>query len=421
MWVQIFIGCVDMNFIKNHKLIFILFCIIVLMYFTFAIVTNTNYKKLTVVENTKVTELIARDNNSLVPKNIQPDNSSVTKIAIITSPTSIDDSGFNEACYYGIETFLYENSNYSITPVRETFGDSKNAIIALETISDDFDIIVCCGFQFANLAEIATKHADTKYLLIDSAACDKNGNPTPLDNVYAMTFAEQEGGFLAGAVAALETKTGKVAALLGMPFPSNVNYQYGFYAGINYINTHYNKKVKYIELPIYGGTDIFGNYVGGNYIGSFSDESKAKSIVQELINRKADIVFVAAGTAGKGAYTIAKNSDDVYIIGCDSNQFDLGQTTTRNCVLTSVIKNMSEHIYLQLNKIKEHTFSGENKVLYASNNGINYIYDEQNSQLKPLTKNILELLLNKIINKEIIPPSNFNNSTPNDFFGLKEK
>ena len=57
-----------------------------------------------------------------------------------------------------------------------------------------------------------------------------------LPNVYTMTFQEEQGGFFAGVAAALTTKTNKVAVVNGIVFPSNVNYQFGFMAGVNYTN-----------------------------------------------------------------------------------------------------------------------------------------------------------------------------------------
>ena len=59
-----------------------------------------------------------------------------------------------------------------------------------------------------------------------------------------MLFAEQEAGFFAGVAAALETKTNKVAVVNGVAFPSNVNYQFGFESGVNYVNEVYGKNVE---------------------------------------------------------------------------------------------------------------------------------------------------------------------------------
>ena len=90
------------------------------------------------------------------------------------------------------------------------------------------------GFQFAGISSIAAENPTKKFVLIDSYPEAIDGQEE-FDNIYAMMFAEEESGFLAGMAAALETKTNKVAVVNGIAFPSNVNYQYGFESGVNYV------------------------------------------------------------------------------------------------------------------------------------------------------------------------------------------
>ena len=79
------------------------------------------------------------------------------------------------------------------------------------------------GYNFAAVGDVASSNPDHKFIVVDSTITDANGNPMSLDNVYTMTFKEQEGGFFAGVAAALSTKTNKVAVVNGMAFQSNVN------------------------------------------------------------------------------------------------------------------------------------------------------------------------------------------------------
>ena len=175
---------------------------------------------------------------------------------------------------------------------------------------------MCVGFQFSALAELAEDNPDVKFLLVDTWPVDASGNEASAENINAMMFKEEEGGFLAGLAAALSTKTKKVAVVNGIAFPTNVNYQYGFMSGVNYANKHYGTEAKIIELPSYSGTDITGKAVGGNYVGSFIDQANGKIVGQALIREGCDVIFVAAGGAGMGVFTAAKESDGVYIIGC---------------------------------------------------------------------------------------------------------
>ena len=169
------------------------------------------------------------------------------KIAIVSSPSGVDDGSFNEDNYNGILSFIAENPNSTVTPVREETGDPAAAVQAVQDIVADYDVIVCCGFQFSGITTVAQDNPDVDFILVDEFPTDADGNEAQVDNVYAMKFAEQESGFFAGMAAALETKTGKVAVVNGIAYPSNVNYQYGFMSGVNYVNGTEGTSVDVLE------------------------------------------------------------------------------------------------------------------------------------------------------------------------------
>lgn len=175
------------------------------------------------------------------------------RIAIVSSPSGVDDGSFNEDNYNGILTFIESHPDCTVTPVQETTGDVTAAVQAVADVVADYDVIVCCGFQFAGIATIAEENPDVKFVLVDSFPSDAEGNEVTVDNIYAMQFAEQESGFFAGMAAALETTTGKVAVVNGIAYPSNVNYQYGFECGVKYANATEGTTAEIIELPSYAG------------------------------------------------------------------------------------------------------------------------------------------------------------------------
>jgi basic membrane protein A len=125
------------------------------------------------------------------------------KIAIVSSPSGVDDGSFNENNYNGILAFIKANPDATVTPVREETGDVAAAVKAVEDIVADYDVIVCCGFQFAGIATLAEENPDVKFILVDTFPSDANGAEVAVDNIYAMTFKEQESGFAAGVAAAL--------------------------------------------------------------------------------------------------------------------------------------------------------------------------------------------------------------------------
>ena len=222
------------------------------------------------------------------------------KIAIVSSPSGVDDGSFNQDNYNGILSFIEKHPDASVTPVREETGDTAAVMQAVNDIVADYDVLVCCGFQFAGIGTIAKDNPDTKFILVDSYPVDADGQEVSLDNVYAMQFKEQESGFFAGIAAALETKSGKVAVVNGIAYPSNVNYQYGFMSGVNYAKEKYEAKAEYVEIPSYAGTDVTNKNVGGNYIGNFSDEATGKVVGKALLDKGVDFMIFAKGGSGNG-------------------------------------------------------------------------------------------------------------------------
>ncbi len=342
------------------------------------------------------------------------------KIAIVSSPSGVDDGSFNEDNYNGILSFIEANPSATVTPVKEPTGDTAAAVQAVSDIVADYDVIVCCGFQFAGIAQIAQDNPDVDFILVDSFPSDAEGATVEVDNIYAMTFAEQESGFFAGMAAALETTTNKVAVVNGIAYPSNVNYQYGFECGVKYVNETEGKNVEVVELPSYAGTDTTGANVGGNYVGSFADEATGKVVGNALIGEGCDIIFVAAGASGNGVFTAAKEAEGVKVIGCDVDQYDDGANGDTNVVLTSGLKVMGANVERVLNEVKDGTFQGANVVLTAETDSTGYVSEEGRCQLSAETIEKIDAAYEKVKAGEIVPASATNGITPDDFTAAAE-
>ncbi|MCI8461883.1 MAG: BMP family ABC transporter substrate-binding protein [Lachnospiraceae bacterium] len=340
------------------------------------------------------------------------------KIAIVSSPSGVDDGSFNQDNYNGVLKFIEENEGATVTPIREESSDSAAAVQAVADVVADFDVIVCCGYQFAGIGNLAQENPDTKFILIDSWPTVDGTEVTAdqvIENVYAAYYAEQESGFYAGMAAALSTKTGKVAVVNGIAYPSNVNYQYGFECGVLYANTTEGLNVEVIELPSYAGTDVTGANVGGNYVGDFSDEATGKVIANALIAEGVDIIFVAAGGSGNGVFTAAKEAEGVMVIGCDVDQYDDGANGDNNVVLTSGLKVMHDTVYNVLNEVKNGSFKGANVTLTASTDSTGYVSAEGRCQLSADAISKIDAAQADLKAGKIVPAANFNGITPETF------
>lgn len=341
------------------------------------------------------------------------------KIAIVTSPSGVDDGSFNQDNYNGILSFIEKHPESTVTHVQETTGDVAAAVQAVADIVADYDVIVTPGFQFAGVGTIAQENPDKKFILVDSFPSDASGAEIVVDNMYAMQFAEQESGFFAGVAAALETKTNKVAVVNGVAYPSNVNYQYGFEAGVNYANAKYGTTAQVVEIASYAGTDVTGANVGGNYVGDFNDESTGKVVGDALIAEGCDIIFVAAGNSGNGVFTAAKENGNVKVIGCDVDQYDDGVNGDSNIILTSGLKVMSINVDRALERVLDGSFKGENVILKADTDSTGFVKTEGRHQMSEDTVAKLDETYALVKDGTIVPPSNFSEgSTPENFPGL---
>jgi basic membrane protein A len=337
------------------------------------------------------------------------------RVAILTT-SGVDDGSFGQDCWNGILEFKKNNPEAEITSIKEP--DMAKVVTAVGDVIADYDVLVLPGFQFAPVGAVLQDNPDRKVILVDTEPADAEGNAIELNNIYSMLFHEEESGFFAGIAAALETKTGKVAVVGGMAFPSVVNYHFGFNSGVAYANKHYGAKAQIIDLPSYAGTDVTGKAIGGNYVGGFADEATGKVIGQALINQGVDVLFAAAGASGNGVFTAAKEANNVYLIGVDVDQYDDGFKGNENILLTSAVKVMNINVTRQLQAIKNGTFKGQNVLLGADTDSTGYVSANGRNRLSANTKTRLKEAYDLLKAGKIVPAANFNGHTAANFPGL---
>ncbi len=342
------------------------------------------------------------------------------KVCIVNS-SGVDDGNFTQNCWEGIQDFIANHPDCTANSVKEP--DLAKLIPTVEQLVGDYDVFVLPGFNFGAVGDIVQANPDKYFIVVDTTVTDSQGNAlaaADLGNVYTMGFKENQSAFPAGVAAALESKTGKVAEVNGIAFPSNVNYEYGFYAGINYANKHYGTNCTYVELPSYAGTDVLGNPVGGNYVGNFADEATGKVIAENLIKEGVDILFAAAGSSGNGVLAAAKEANIMYI-GCDVDQWNDCAVGDKNICLTSTLKVMRPAVEKQLNAIYDGTFKGEDAILTAADGGVGYVTADGRHQMSADTLAKVKEAMDAVIAGTVVVPGDVtaNEQTdPTNFPGL---
>ena len=173
---------------------------------------------------------------------------------------------------------------------------------------------------------IAADHPETRFVGLDI--------PTgKLPNVAYLNFEEQEGSFLAGAAAALKSRTGVIGFIGGGEFPVIWKFEAGFVAGARAVRPD-------IEVSTV--------YLRGD---GFRDPEQALRVASRLYRRGADVIYHAAGGSGLGLFQAAHQMSlelgtHLWAIGVDSDQYHslryaVGQDVAaawREHILTSMMK-----------------------------------------------------------------------------------
>ncbi len=249
------------------------------------------------------------------------------KVGIVLSIGGLGDKSFNDSAYRGLEN-AKKDLGIEFKHV-EPASPSEDEGYLREYAEAGYDLVIATGFLMKDATEkVAKDFPDVKFALVDEVST--------LPNVSSLVFAEDQGSFLVGALAAMMSKTGSVGFVGGMEIPLIQKFQKGYEMGAKYVNPN----IKLGSL-----------YTSGS--NPFNDPVRGKENALSLIKQGADVIYHAAGGTGIGVIEAAKEAK-VFAIGVDSNQDGIAQGT----VLTSMMKYVDVAVYNAVKAVKEGTFKG---------------------------------------------------------------
>src|SRR5574344_955690 len=260
-------------------------------------------------------------------KKSEASNDKMPTIRLITDATGIDDKSFNAAAWRGILAFY--GDTWANQKGRGTLYDvvtcqtQDKYIPNLKKASDEgYDLICVTGFTFADaLGEVAKLYPDQKYMIVDVDWVSQQ-------NVMQFTFAEHEGSYLVGVVAALKAqadgiKNPKFGFIGGVPGTVITKFEVGYIQGIRSV------------LPKAEIVDYYAN--------DWGKPELAKAQAKNWFDSGVYVIYSAAGGTGNGTIAQAKEyrsqGKNVWAIGVDSDQYEEGLFADgKSAVLTSMIK-----------------------------------------------------------------------------------
>ena len=177
------------------------------------------------------------------------------------------------------------------------------------------------------LVAIADEYPDTTFALIDSTEAP------PAVNIVTVNFAVEQGSFLVGAAAALESTTGKVGYIGANSQPFIEAFRAGFEQGAVAAAPDIEVVSELIFPRPSTGVDSSLGY---------QEPDLAHGIATAMFADGVDIIFVAAGDSGRGvieaATELSRKDRQLWTIGVDSDQYYNIDAEQRTHLLTSMFK-----------------------------------------------------------------------------------
>ena len=291
------------------------------------------------------------------------------------------DKSFNDSAYNGLEIAKAKHGVNFIYIEPHGEGADREAALRTMAVDPDIGLIVGVGMLFSeDMTAIASEFPDKKFVCIDYIPQPKVAVPANLEGI---AFEEKKGSFLAGALAAMVTKTKTVGFIGGMESSVIKKFETGFIEGVRSINP---------------AVRVISGYIG--MTGSaFADPAKGRELALGQYGRGADIIYQAAGASGLGVIEAARESKAL-VICTDRDQ----EAEAPGFVLSSMTKAVDRAVLKTVETVLDGSFKGGHVSVFGlADRYTDYVYNDKNASLIG-TKNHqqLEEIRNKIVAGKIV-------------------
>ena len=308
--------------------------------------------------------------------NKDSETTEATSLALVVAGT-FGDRSFYDSSKEGADR-LAQDLGVDVTYI-ECNNDSHTT--QMQNAADKADIVVLVGWEFYEVEAVAPNYPNVKFIWID------NATSAPIANVLNITYAQNEGSFLAGYIAAAMSTTGVVGAVGGEDSDTINDFIVGYEQGAEYYETESGKAISVVS----------------NYTNSYDDPTLGKNCAIALYEQGADVIFQIASAAGDGVFEAAKEKG-IYAIGVDSDQKYIDE----DVIICSMKKEVGNSIYDAVKSfLNAETDFVTQAHLWVTDMSSGYVgigYGEEGSvqQISDELKAKVEDLAAKIISGEIV-------------------
>lgn len=267
-------------------------------------------------------------------------NADPVRVGLVIEGQSVEDSLWDNLSYQGL---LRAEADLGVIGTVYTATTPADYGPNFQKCSLDGNQL-CISTSF--LTTEAISDAANLYPGVDFAIVDVEiGSAQP--NLRSIAFQVDEAAYLAGTLAGLMTQSDKLGVIGGMEIPPVMMYIDGFSHGAACANADVTTEITYTN--------------------NFGDPELGAAVAQQMIQVGADVIFPPAGPTGNGAVLTATQSA-VWAVGFDVDQyktlFQNGAVAGSEYLLTSVVKNIDNAVYLTISDVVSGTFT-PGKVSYG--------------------------------------------------------
>ncbi|TXJ38826.1 BMP family ABC transporter substrate-binding protein [Brachyspira aalborgi] len=302
------------------------------------------------------------------------------ELALITDIGTIDDKSFTQGSWEGLKKYAEEKGiTYKYYKPAGKDTDSKIDSIYL-AISSGAKLIVTPGYLFEPaIYKVQDTHPEINFVLLDGTPQDGTYTDFRIEkNVYAVLYAEEEAGFLAGYGVVKEGYT-NLGVMGGMAEPSVIRFGYGFVQGADYAAKELG--VKNIKIDY-------------TYIGGYEPTPEVQTKASSWFIKGVQVIFAPAGGAGNSVMSAAEQNKG-YVVGVD-----VDQSVESPTVITSAMKMIGESVYNAIDEFYKGNFpGGKIAVLDAKVHGIGL--PMETSKFKNFTKEDYDNIYKKLIDGSV--------------------
>ncbi|MBC9786049.1 BMP family ABC transporter substrate-binding protein [Heliobacterium chlorum] len=314
-----------------------------------------------------------------------PMNPGSLKVTLLHDPGGRGDRAFNDMASNGADwakAELGDRVNLQTFAVSNG-GDNRELLLRLQGESKT-NLVICASYTFTKpVQEVAKDFPETTFVVIDGYIPDLAAD----GNILCLRFREQEGSYLVGAAAAMQSTTGKVGFIGGADNDVIHKFEAGFVAGAHAINP---------------AIAVYVDYIGPD-VKAFQNPDRAEELALHQYDFGTDVIYTAAGGSGAGVIKAAEARKKL-VIGVDSDQSMMVSPGQRPYILTSMIKRVDLGVYEIIKAALQGELKGGYMELGIPENGVGYAVNEYNqAKVGPMNRR-LEAIQNDIVSGSIQVP-----------------